>query len=232
MTFTLESVVPWGRTLSEYRAMLALTDRDLTQRILGCGDGPASFNAEARAFGANVISCDPIYRFSAADIETRVRETYDSVIQGVKDNMHQFIWTHYASPDVLGEVRMGAMRGFLADYVLPESKGRYIAAELPTLPFADASFDLALCANFLFLYSDHFDAAFHLASMRELCRVAHEVRIFPLLGLDALPSRHVEPVIAALMADDYQVEQVRVDYEFQRGGNQMLRVRSQASKTV
>ena len=45
--FTLDQVVPWGRSFDEYRAMFAMTDMDLTGRILGCGDGPASFNREA-----------------------------------------------------------------------------------------------------------------------------------------------------------------------------------------
>lgn len=47
MPFTLADVVPWGRTFEEYRAMFALTDADLDGRILGCGDGPAAFNAVA-----------------------------------------------------------------------------------------------------------------------------------------------------------------------------------------
>ena len=42
---------------------------------------------------------------------------------------------------------------------------------------------MALCSHLLFLYSDHLDAAFHRAAIRDLCRVAGEVRIFPLLAL-------------------------------------------------
>ena len=37
--FTLEQVVPWGRSFEEYRAMFALSDADLEGRVLGCGDG-------------------------------------------------------------------------------------------------------------------------------------------------------------------------------------------------
>ena len=46
-------------------------------------------------------------------------------------------------------------------------------------PLADDSFDLALCSHLLFLYTDHLDAAFHIAAVQELLRVAGEVRIFP-----------------------------------------------------
>lgn len=44
--FRLDKVVPWGRSFEEYVAMFNLTKEDLGRRILGCGDGPAGFNAE------------------------------------------------------------------------------------------------------------------------------------------------------------------------------------------
>ena len=40
MAFKLDSVVPWGRNLSEYRSMFCLTDEDMRKRIAGFGDGP------------------------------------------------------------------------------------------------------------------------------------------------------------------------------------------------
>ena len=45
MGFTLENVVPWGRSYDEYVSMFDLTEVDLGLRLLGCGDGPAGFNA-------------------------------------------------------------------------------------------------------------------------------------------------------------------------------------------
>ena len=45
----LSVVIPWGRSFDEYRRMFVLTGDDLAGTILGCGDGPASFNAEATA---------------------------------------------------------------------------------------------------------------------------------------------------------------------------------------
>jgi hypothetical protein len=39
--FTLDQVVPWGRSFDEYQRMFALTGADLGL-ILGCGDGPAA----------------------------------------------------------------------------------------------------------------------------------------------------------------------------------------------
>jgi hypothetical protein len=46
MEIGLEDLVPWGRRLSEYTRIFQLTSEQLRQRILGCADGPSSFNAE------------------------------------------------------------------------------------------------------------------------------------------------------------------------------------------
>ena len=63
MPFQLQEVVPWGRSFEEYRNMFDLSDQDLKGRILGCGDGPASFNAELTKKGGKVVSVDPLLAF-------------------------------------------------------------------------------------------------------------------------------------------------------------------------
>ena len=95
---------------------------------------------------------------------------------------------------------------------------------MPALPFGDRAFDLALCSHFLFLYSRLVDETFHVAAVRELCRVAREVRIFPLLALGAERSPHVDVVMEATRRDGRDASIVTVPYEFQRGGNQMMRI--------
>jgi SAM-dependent methyltransferase len=228
--FTLDQVVPWGRSFAEYQQLFALTPADLERRILGCGDGPAAFNAEATRRGGRVVSCDPLYAFSRTDIETRIAATCDTVLEQTRRHADQFVWGHgIASIDELGEVRMRAMRVFLADYDAGREAGRYVDASLPTLPFTDGSFDLALCSHLLFLYSAQFDEAFHRASVREMCRVAPEVRIFPLLALDGSRSPFVDACVAEARAAGADAEMVRVPYEFQRGGNEMLRLRRGAA---
>lgn len=224
--FTLSSVVPWGRSFEEYRRMFALTDADLASRILGCGDGPAGFNAEATRGGGRIVSCDPLYQFDAAQIRQRIVDTSAEVIAQARQNAHEFVWDD-AIPDVdaLERVRMAAMTTFLDDYEAGRREGRYVDAELPALPFPSDSFDLALCSHFLFLYSTHHDVAFHVYSMEELCRVAREVRVFPLLALGGQPSAHVAGVTTELEDRGLTVTIERVPYEFQRGGNEMLRVR-------
>jgi len=223
--FALSSVVPWGRSFDEYVRMFVLTEADLASRILGCGDGPASFNAEATRRGATVVSCDPIYQFDAGQIRQRIDETVTEVLEQARRNAHEFVWSDaIPSVEALGQLRLSAMRAFLDDYDHGRAEGRYLDAGLPSLPFADSAFDLALCSHFLFLYSQQHDEAFHVASMRELCRVAREVRVFPLLALGALKSPHVGAVREAMTKDGLVVTVERVPYEFQRGGNEMLRV--------
>lgn len=222
--FSLSHVVPWGRSFDEYERMFAMTRADLDRRVLGCADGPASFNAEATRRGHRVVSCDPIYQFDAAQLATRIDETSIEVLAQTRRNAHEFVWTDIPSVEALGDLRLHAMRVFLEDFGAGRADGRYVDAALPALPFADRSFDLALCSHFLFLYTLQFDLAFHRAAVRELCRVARDVRIFPLLALGGEPSPYVAPVTAEFAALGYAVTVERVPYEFQRGGNQMLRL--------
>lgn len=224
MSFTLEKIVPWGRSFDEYAAMFSLSNADLEKHIIGCGDGPASFNAELTKRGGHVVSADPVYQFSAPEIKERILATYDQVMEQTRKNKDEFVWANIKSIEELGRIRMEAMNRFLEDY--QNGKGRYIPAELPTLPFTDAEFDLALCSHFLFLYSDHLTVGFHIESLKELCRIAPEVRVFPLLELGAKESRHLGAVIDNLNEDGYECTVEKVCYEFQRGGNEMLRVKS------
>jgi hypothetical protein len=191
--FTLEQVVPWGRSFDEYRAMFGLTNLDLAGRILGCGDGPASFNAGATRRGASVVSCDPIYRLGGETIRRRIEETYDEILEQTRQNREQFIWESIRSVEELGRVRMDAMQEFLSDYPNGVAQGRYVDASLPVLPFEAEEFDLAICSHLLFLYSAQLGEAFHRAALPELIRIAKEVRVFPLLALGGVASHSSTP---------------------------------------
>ena len=228
---TLEHVVPWGRSRSEYVGMFDLGARELSGRILDCAGGPASFNAELTAEGGKVVSCDPIYSYSGAEIAARVEATYDVMLESVRETRQQFVWTRFNSPDGLGRARLAAMQRFVDDLPAGREQGRYVVGQLPVLAFEDDAFDLALCSHFLFTYSLQFDRAFHLASLVELCRVAAEVRVFPLLsstvhGTSGAGSKspHLAPLLDELTRLGYDARVERVPYEFQRGGNEMLRV--------
>jgi len=224
MAMTLEKVVPFGRSLDEYRRMFALSDADLSRNIVGVGDGPASFNAEMHQLGKRVLSLDPVYVFHAAEIERQFHAVVDNICAQVKATPDDWVWTYHRSPDALRQSRTQTLQKFLADYETGRKEGRYQIGELPKLALTDASFDLALCSHFLFLYSAHFSYEFHRDAVFEMLRVAKEVRLFPLLTLAKERSAYVDPLCTALKSAGYVARVEKVDFELQKGGNEMLRV--------
>lgn len=220
MPIQYKEIVPWGRNLDEYTRMFDLTKIELRLRILGCGDGPASFNTECNQRGGHVTSIDPLYYFSLETIEKRIAETYLDVLSQTRAHQDKFIWDTIPSPEALGRIRMESMRRFLDSYESGKADKKYIPGELPTLPFDDQSFELALSSHFLFLYTDNLTFDFHIAAIREMLRVANEVRIFPLLDVNAQESRYLQGVLESFQ--EYKLEIRKVNYEFQRGGNKML----------
>jgi len=225
VAFKYSEAVPWGRSFDEYRRMFALSEQDLKFRIIGCGDGPAAFNAHMNREGRRVVSCDPLYQLSAVQIQQRIDATYESVIRQMYENLDRFVWTTIRSVDELGQSRLTSMREFLSDFDDGKLEGRYVVSELPDLPFEEATFDLALCSHFLFLYSDNLTLEFHRRAIEAMCRVANEARVFPLLNYNGETSRYVQPLMENLRGAGYSVSIEGVPYEFQRGGNQMLRIR-------
>jgi hypothetical protein len=171
-----------------------------------------------------VISVDPLYQFAAPEIQARIEETFPIVLAQVRRNMQDFVWSSIADVDDLGRVRMEAMQDFLADYRQGRDKKRYRTGTLPALDFPAQHFDLALCSHLLFLYSEQCSRSFHIRSVLELCRVAGEVRVFPLVDLTGSRSCHLDAVLEAIEAREYVWSVEEVNYEFQRGGNQMLRI--------
>lgn len=224
MTISYSDIKPWGRSFYEYVKMFSLTPADLNRKILGCGDGPASFNSELTKRGGNIISIDPVYSFSADRIRQRINETRDYVTDQTRKNQDKFIWKEPESIEELAELRMSAMNKFLEDFPAGITQKRYLAGELPSLPFDDKEFDLALCSHLLFLYTDNLSLEFHLKSLAELCRVSSEVRVFPLLDFNGNRSQYVDSVLDFLKAEKLDAMEVKVAYEFQKGGNTMLRI--------
>ena len=220
----LEEVVPWGRNLQEYETMFSLTEEDLSSTILGCGDGPSSFNAQMTTQGYIVTSIDPIYSFSKNQLQERIDEVAREVIEQVRTNKEDFVWKNIQDVEALYQFRMGAMKIFLEDYEEGKTLGSYQNQMLPNLDFEENHFDLALSSHFLFLYSEHLDFEFHLKAILEMLRVAKEVRIFPLMTLKNEPSPYVEKIVEELEKLGYVAQVLKTNYEFQQGANKMLKV--------
>lgn len=225
MAFTLDRIVPWGRSLADYMGMFDLHPGELQRRVLGCADGPASFNAEVTARGGTVLSADPLFAASASAIAGRIEETFETVLAGLRANRGAYVWPAGLTPESLAARRLRTMQTFLSDYEAGRAEGRYLAAGLPHLPIRDATFDLALCSHYLFTYDHAIPLDQHCAAILEMRRVAAEVRVFPLLALDGTPSALTDPVADALRGRGLTVTLARVPYEFQKGGDTMMVVR-------
>lgn len=221
MAFKLESVVPWGRTFDEYRLMFHLNDNDMLKKIAGFGDGPASFNYEAAQKGYSVTSFDPIYQFTKEQLKERIDEVRIIVMEQMKENMDNYVWTNIKNLEELEHLRMSAMKLFLEDYEQGKSEKRYIHHELPARSaYEDNEFDIGLSSHFLLMYTI-LGYEFHIEAISEMLRICKEVRIFPIVDLDSNRSEMVTNVIN-YFKENYTVEIKKSNYEFQKGDNRLL----------
>ncbi len=224
MAFKLANVVPWGRNFNEYRLMFQLDDSDMSKNIAGFGDGPASFNYEATQQGYSVTSFDPIYQFSKEDLQKRIDEVRITVMQQMRENTNNYTWTNIKNLGELENLRMSAMRLFLADFEKGKQDGRYIYHELPNrLMYADDTFDIGLSSHFLLMYTV-LGYEFHIQAMTEMLRVCKEIRIFPIVDLDANKTDLISKVIN-YFEKRYNIEIRKTQYEFQKGDNNLLIIR-------
>lgn len=221
MAFELSAVVPWGRTLEEYKTMFALNEEDLKKPIASFGDGPASFNAEMTKLKNNVASFDPIYKFTKQQLINRIVETKDIVMKQTKENKDNFCWNTIKGLDELENIRMYAMNKFIEDFEDGKIEKRYIPHELPNkTAFSDNHFDIGLSSHFLLLYTQ-LGLEFHIKAIDEMLRICREVRIFPILDLDAEESSLLQPIIEHYKRN-YNIKIEQTGYEFQKNGDKMI----------
>jgi hypothetical protein len=216
-----------SRSLAEYREMFRLTDQDLAKTVVDCPGGAASFTAEVNRAGGRVTACDPMYREDAAAIGALTLADMRRANRYQRENPGEYVWTFFADPDEYLVARTRAAELFTEH--MTAHPDDYVVASLPALPFADQAFDLALSSHLLFAYADRLDREFHLDSIRELARVAAEVRVFPLVPFGFPDNPDLPRVIDELDRCGLRAELVGVDYELQRGADTMLRVMRQTT---
>jgi hypothetical protein len=220
-----------GRTFTEYRRMFDLDPASLAGlSVLDCPGGPSSFAAVAAEFGADLTAVDPAYAPDRARVasacEAAIEETA-SQLQGMRD---AFVWDEYGDVETRLRYLRAAANRFLADF--GHRPGRYVRTGLPDLPFERDAFDLALSGNFLFLYDEQRSLEFHFDAIREILRVAGELRVFPLTNLEGSTSEHLKPVLNRLFDSSVRVEIRMVPYEFQKGSNQGLVLQSPSEPDI
>ncbi|TDQ42649.1 methyltransferase domain-containing protein [Aureibacillus halotolerans] len=220
----LEDVVCIGRTHGEYLALFDLASERLKGlRVLDCPAGVCSFTADACQHGVDAVASDRAYAFDASALYEKGTQDIVTTMKALEPIQDRYVWSTYQTIEGLTAFRREALEKSTAHR--KRSPERYVEASLPQLPFTDSSFDLVLSANFLFLYEEHFDEAFHVQALQELIRVSsREVRVYPIVGLNGKPSIHLDACIRLAEAQGCRVTQADVPYEFLKGASRMLLV--------
>lgn len=221
---TSQHLVLWGHSLSDYQEMFNLDEADLSKKILDCFPGPASFNAQLHQQQRDITSCDDLFKLPHPDLENHITDVFQSMLTRVKKHESRFIWDNIGSMDDLARERQAGINQFLTDFDEGVEAGRYKTAKPKNLPFQESEFELALCSHYLFGNRIERDFDTHIAAILEMCRVATEVRLFPLLDSNGEVSPLVGPIMLYLQQHNMGVELAQVRYQFQKNGNAMLRI--------
>lgn len=207
--------------------MFDLAASDLSGSILDCSAGVAGFAAEAGRRGTRVIAVDPAYAMPRDKLAEMGRADLVRGTAIAADYPDRFTYGWYGSPEQRLSLRSRAFAQFLPDLVIHPR--RYVAGQLPQLPFRDSRFDLALCSHMLFTWADELGLEWHRSAVLDLARVAREVRVFPtVLQGSGAPVPFWDELMSGLAEAGLQTERRRVPYEFQVDANTMLVVTRQA----
>ncbi|MBA2652143.1 MAG: hypothetical protein H0U73_07755 [Tatlockia sp.] len=223
----MRKLVLWGYHVDEYLEMFDLTAKDMATNLLEYGCGPTAVNAELTKQGQHIVSCDPLFNLDKDTLFSKASLIFADMVAKIEKDKEKFDFSRYGSLKLLRDERQEGMLKFFSDYDKGKKEERYLGISEYSLPFADFSFDLALSAHYLFADLDDQDVDFHLQVIKELARVAKEVRIFPLIDRHNQPSPFLGPVLLGLQQDNFGVEVKEVAYHLQEGGNAMLRVWAQ-----
>jgi hypothetical protein len=219
----LDRVVLLGRTFEEYRRYFLLEPEKLIGKtVLDVAGGVSSFCAEANDLGIKVTAFDPIYSLSREKIRERSDPDLESVYRTI-GLVPTYRWGFYKNPDYMRTLRQRASAIFFSDFKIHPQ--RYLAGELPRLPFAGGEFDLTLVSYLLFAYQDRFDYEFHRDSILEIMRVTRgEARIYPTVTFEAQASEYIPMLHSDPALQVFEFTKIETDFEFLVNSNSYLRV--------
>lgn len=220
----MRKLVLWGHHVKEYQAMFALSDELNNSSVLEFGCGPSAVNATLASRGQVVASIDPLFKFELEPLRQDVLALFNSRAVQIKAKPAQFDVREYGGLDAFIAKRREGLELFFADFVAGRREQRYLPLTEGPLPFITGLFDYVLSSHFLFADADTQSITYHLETICELARVAHEVRIFPLIDSQGTPSLLLGPVLLGLQQANYGVEVREVSYSLYPQGNAMLRV--------
>ncbi len=222
------------RSFDEYCAMFKLEPANLTGPVLDVAGGASSFTAHLHAKGVRAMAADPFYEGDADDIVATGYREIEVASAKIASMAAGFDWSYYGSPERQRAIRESSMALFAEDFRKEDARTRYFAASLPSLPFENDTFELALCSHFLFLYADAFDGKFHSAAVRELVRVLRpggELRIYPLVSLKWEPCPFLDDLIGEI-GDVAEHEMLPSGLPFTPVRSPLLRLVKKGTRTV
>lgn len=219
----IKGVTALGFGLNEYIKMFSLSENELNMNILDCRAGASCFAADMHERHKKVHACDPLYQLPVNEIKQIVDQAGNTVKTALDQNSEQFCVLPEKANEFIQIIDRGTHR-FFQDLPLGLQESRYTSDSLPTLSFTNEQFELALVCHYLFTFSDQLSLDYHVQAIKELVRIANEVRIFPLVTTSGHLSPFVGEVVAQLQMQSFGVEIRGVDYMLQNQGNAMLRV--------
>ena len=218
----LKDIVLVGRTLDEYYKMFNIGNINKNEKILDVASGVSSFCAEARALGYDVIASDRIYNLSSEEIEEKCAKDLEITMEKLPAIKDLYKWEFFEDIEHLKKHRTRAYKRFVSDFK-QNGMSRYVNTEYPRNDFKNKQFSIALISHFLFMYDEHLDYEFHKQTIKEIIRItSKEIRIFPIVNLTGKRSMFVDRLLGDKSFSNHEFEIVKIDYEFVKGGNEML----------
>lgn len=220
----LEGPIFIGRSWAEYLKMFDLNLKKLHgKKLLDCAAGASSFTSFMSKNGFDVTAVDLLYNESPDFLNNKCKEHLEALVVALGHMDNEFSWSFFNNLNELKSHRIESCNEFSYDFKLNKGKN-YICGDLRKLPFSDDSFEMVLCAHLLFIYDHRLDWNFHQKAVEEMIRVSsEEVRIYPLVKNKGIKSIFVDKIIQHL-PETVETEICKVDYQFRRGGNEMLRI--------
>lgn len=209
------------RPLFDYRNMFLLTDENLTAGpILDCPAGASPFGAQVRARGGTAVSVDRIYG-PREDVAALVSSSLEHIHEWLVTDPPGLDWAYLGSPDAIIRAFEVSADFFLADYA--EGSPHYVAASLPSLPFADGEFRLTVSSHLLFTYPNYVSFDQHADYLAELVRVTSgEVRVCPVADSAGARYPRLDELRTELAGRGVRTDLRRAKSAYAAGGDDIL----------
>ena len=214
----------WGLSYDNVIAMFAIKEHDLHKKILNCMGVPSGFNAIAHQNKLDVTTCSDVYGSDKETLQSKAKREIKQAVEFIKANPDRFNSCVVDTPEKYQDFLEENLKIFFKHYDEGKTRRLYSSEALPEIAFGNHQFDLAICPHFIFNGNSNFTEPFQFECIKELCRVADECRIFPVLDSAGHTPSQLDSLRESLRAAGYRTSIETVDYELLKKGNKMLKV--------